>query len=499
LSAGARQRLLLALLAAACAVAAAFPQTALTPIASLVAQMRAPQQAVPVARAFFVAAAIVLLLAALAWPKLAAVGDRAVSAIASWTARRFWITVAVGAIVPRALVALALPYEPTSDAAWYHEVAASLARGDGVVYGGEPTAYRSPGYAMLLAVLYRVAGPHVALAWVLGALATAVLLRAMFEVAMRLHDERVARVATLMAAMYPALVLMTGQSLSDLVFVAGLFAAFAFVLRVNGDRPQDVLWLGAAIGLLTLLRSVGGGLVALLPAVWWLVRRNDARYARAVAIAAFACAVVVLPWMVRNAIVLDRFTIGTNAGSNLLVGNRPGASGWRDAFELSPQLLAVRGEAARDDAMKAQAWAFIREHPAQALAILPGKLAGMYLLETQAVTSLFQGERRGSDAARHALYGLSQLTWMALALLVLARVASWRAASQRPRGAQWSGWLLVAYFTAICLVFHGEDRYRLPVLPWFLIEAAVVLAGARGMTQPRNRSIRPLSSSSDAN
>ena len=35
-----------------------------------------------------------------------------------------------------------------------------------------------------------------------------------------------------------------------------------------------------------------------------------------------------------------------------------------------------------------------------------------------------------------------------------------------------------AYFTALCIVFHGEDRYRLPILPWLIIEAAVVMARA---------------------
>jgi hypothetical protein len=36
--------------------------------------------------------------------------------------------------------------------------------------------------------------------------------------------------------------------------------------------------------------------------------------------------------------------------------------------------------------------------------------------------------------------------------------------------------LIAGYFTSICLVFHGEDRYRLPILPWILLEAAVVVA-----------------------
>ena len=139
-------------------------------------------------------------------------------------------------------------------------------------------------------------------------------------------------------------------------------------------------------------------------------------------------------------------------------------------------IFRVPSEVARDELMQAEAWQFICSHPLDDFAILPGKLAGMYLLETQAVTSLFQGEHHASDSTRHFLYGLSQLAWLTVAALVIVRMASFFRSNARPRGANWVGWWLVAYFTAICLVFHGEDRYRLPLLPWFLIEAAAALA-----------------------
>ena len=488
-------RVALALVCAGCALAACFPDAALRPIESLVVQMREPQQAVPVARAFFIFTALASLASAVAWSRVTGTVARAVAAIGAWPTHMFWSIVVATAAILRLLVA-ALPYEPTSDAGWYHLVAISLARGEGVSEHGVPTAFRSPGYAFLLSLLYRIAGEHVELAWVLGLLSSAVLVVAVHDIARRLYGVAVARVATLFTAAYPALVVMTGQSMSDLPFVAGMYALIAFALRVDGSRRRDGVVAGVAVGLLTLVRTVGLGLVVLVPAIWWLASRDATKYVRSASIVACVCAAVLLPWMVRNAVALDRFTIGTNGGSNLLVGSRPGASGWRDAFDYPDSVAAARTEVAVDDAMRKEAFAFIRNHPLDALAILPGKLAAMYLLETQAITSLFQGERHGSDRIRHALYGMSQLAWLAIALLVAARLASWRRPDDRPRGTQWFGWLLVCYFTAICLVFHGEDRYRLPLLPWYLIEAAVVaVLGA----QRRNLSMRPLSSSSEPN
>ena len=489
-------QLALGLLCAACVLAALFPDWGLRPIESLVTQMRAPQYAVPVARAFFIVAAIASAAVAVWWDAVARTCENALDVVASWPAYKFALIAALAAILPRLVVAIALPYEPTSDALWYHDVAGSIARGEGVSMVGEPTAFRSPGYAFLLSVLYWVAGDHVELAWVWGAISTVVLLFAVHDIAKRLYDEAIARVATLLVALYPALILMTGQTMSDLPFLAGMYALMAFALRTDGERVGDAIIIGLAAGLLSLVRSVGAGLVVLLPAIWWLRTRDTSRFLRATVIAALACAACLAPWMARNAVALDRFTIGTNGGSNLLVGSRPDASGWRDRFELPDSVLAAPDEVSQDDAMRNEALSFIRDHPADALAILPHKLVAMYLLETQAVTSQFQGKQRAGDAVRHFLFGASQLAWISIALLVLARVVSWRRKADRPRGARWSGWLLVAYFTAICLVFHGEDRYRLPIMPWFIIEAAAFAVAA---AQRRSLSMMPLSSSSEPN
>ena len=470
----------LLLLGATFALAACFPETALAPIAALVAQMRDPQRAAPVARVFFIAAALCAFGGVLFRDRLAQAAQRAARGIDAWPALRFWGVVAVTAALLRVAAALALPYEPTSDAHWYHAVAASLARGEGVSFEGLATAFRSPGYPFVLSLFYRVGGIAVGWAWVLGMLCTGVLLVSMYSVARRLHGELTARIATLAACVYPALVLMTAQAMTELLFTAGLFALLAWLLRVEREGWREAAALGMACALLTLVRSAAVGLFALMPLIWWLRSGDTKAYWRAVVVAGLVCAACLLPWMLRNTVELDRFTIGTNAGPNLLVGNHAGASGgYERGFEPPDILRAGRdsNEVEADDLMKTEALRFVREHPLQALAILPRKFGAMYLLETQAVSSNFQGAVRGSDLVRHLLYATSQAAWVLVALLAFGRVSSWRHGDARPRNIQWSGWLLVLYFTAICLVFHGEDRYRLPILPWLLIEAAAAVAG----------------------
>src|SRR5215471_10239563 len=62
----------------------------------------------------------------------------------------------------RGCVVLQEPEKPIADAADYHQIATSLADGHGYVNsGGEPTAWRPPGYPIFLSLIYRVSGPSV--------------------------------------------------------------------------------------------------------------------------------------------------------------------------------------------------------------------------------------------------------------------------------------------------------------------------------------------------
>lgn len=246
--------------AVGCAVAAVFPDIALLPLRSTISQMRSPDTAVPLARGLFGAAATVFGLAAAAWHWLGAAARGAVTGIAALPTWRFWLLACVVAVLPRLLVAIGIDYQPTSDAAWYHEAAAALAAGQGLAINGELTAYRAPGYPLLLALTYRLFGPDVALAWVWGTLSLAIIVGATYIIAARLYGTTVARLATLLTAAYPALVLMTGQALSDLPFVAGVMSLVAFAVLGALYRAFGAILIGVALGLLTLTRGAAIGL-----------------------------------------------------------------------------------------------------------------------------------------------------------------------------------------------------------------------------------------------
>ncbi len=463
----------------ACGAAAVFPEIALWPVREAVSNMRTPDVAAHVARWIFAMGAVAFGTVYVMWQSTYAIALGILERIIKLPFKSFWMLVFVAALLPRLLVAATISYEPMSDAWWLHEAAASLAKGEGFAVAGELTAYRPPGYPFLLSLTYRLFGPDVRLAWFWGVLSTAIIVLAIHFIASMLYGAAVARLATIFAATYPALILMTGQSMSDLPFVAGLLALIGYALASSPYRLRDSIVIGIGIGMLTLTRGVAIGLFAVIPLIWLFQQHNFRRCTTSFVVMTVTFVMCITPWMLRNQAVFGSLTIGTNIGINAYIGNHSGAHGGSVARTWPPVTEeAEENEAKFDREMLRYAIDFVVSSPGEAAAIIPGKLLGLYLAETEAATSLFQGSHPSPSWMKYTLYGASQLVYVFLLICCFVRLGDLVNPAQRPRGAQWTGWLLAGYFTLICLLFSGSDRYRLPILPWILIEGAVVLARA---------------------
>jgi 4-amino-4-deoxy-L-arabinose transferase-like glycosyltransferase len=404
-----------------------------------------------------------------------------------WTSlpvRQFvWRTIGM-ATTARLLVAMlpassALPADPAAgDIHWYHETAVALASGAGLSFDGAPTAYRPPGYSFLLSLTYGLAGPHPQLAWFWGTLATALLLFSAHGAASLLYGPAVARVATLCLAVYPALALATGQTMSDLVFAAGLTAILHYVLAGGARSAPSLLVTGVMLGLVTLVRSVG--LAMVVPVLFIVLVDRGARSA----------AVIVLPflvglaaplclWALRNHSVFGQFALDTNTGFNLLVGNHPGASGGF-SFDQASRSFAPPAynlsEVGLDRVFASRAISFIFSNPGEWVRSWPKKLVQLFALELWAARGAFPADTRAL-ALKYGLYAFCQLSYTGLFTLFCARLLSFADPEQRPRHRQWVGFLVGAALASVALVTFGLDRYRLPFLPWMIIEASVAYCG----------------------
>ena len=207
------------------------------------------------------------------------------------------------------------------DSEEFMEMAHDLASGNGF---GDPVrnpAYRAPGFPVFAAGLEVLPGRREDVIVVAQLILGCLLVGLVLAVTWRLFGRGAALVAGLLLAITPAMPALEFVLLSDFLFAFLCFGGAALLAIELQNRAGPRIWVllavGAIFGLATLTRPVGQFLLP-VPGVALVI--GGFGWKRALAgglVSAAALAAVVAPWIVRNAIVVDRAAISSVSGDTL--------------------------------------------------------------------------------------------------------------------------------------------------------------------------------------
>jgi len=190
---------------------------------------------------------------------------------------------------------------------------------------------------------------------------------------------------------------------------------------------------------------------------------------------AAGAALLIVPWMFRNEAVMGRpYLINDNLGYNLRLAHAPYSKGTsvppQDLWDERPGISFKEREIFFDDEGRSRALTYAREHPGRELELAVRRVG--YLLRSDAEASVLWSESLGvtpiSGSGLFVLLGDAfyyPLLLLAIAsLLVLPRSRTWLAL-----------WSALAMWVGLHLVFAGEPRYHVPIMPVLAILAAAVI------------------------
>lgn len=428
------------------------------------------------------------------------------------------------------------PYAPPPDAGAYRRIAESLAQDGsfdatpaGARHEVQPSSAYAPGLPLLAGALFWLTGgTHLTLVLVLLALVGAAAVPLTYLLATRLafafcspvddKRQRQGRAAGLVGAaivaFYPALLqyqaLLLTEPLAATLLVGSLVAYFR---AADLGGPWRWASTGALLGLLTLVRPEYLLPALALPLIFLaqgVLRRLmggiDPKVAAPggwrrtlgpVAISILATCLVLVPWTIRNAVVLDRLVpVSTGGGKALYIGTYLGADGdgpkLREAlleerpalrarlerggplddphrFVLERVLTRVAAESAPGMETDAALGKLGRSHLEYDLSEEPLRFAGM--LADKAWETWTEPPRAVMEEAP---WRILQLATCALALAGLALLAY-----RRRRLEALACGLVLLYMTAIGAVLIASPRREMVVLPLLAALAGVAVAGAR--------------------
>lgn len=219
---------------------------------------------------------------------------------------------------------------PVYDAQGYAAIAANLERGEGFILGPsatQPASNYSPGLPLLVGGVYKLSGGvHERSARLLLALLGSLAVLFAYLIGRRLSGPPAGLLAAAVVAIYPALLEYQGMLMSEPLAATLLSGAVLSILWAADANHPRVRWLvpGLIFGALALTRPEYLA-ISLLVAVVVFARRGQDGWRECLPqalILLLGLVVVVAPWTVRNAIVLDRFVpVSTGGGQVLFAGS----------------------------------------------------------------------------------------------------------------------------------------------------------------------------------
>lgn len=356
------------------------------------------------------------------------------------------------------------------DATGYDILAKNLLRGLGLTWNGvTPTSARAPGYPALLAVLYWLGGYRLEVIRIFQAFLSALTCFPVYWIGRRLCSTSTGLLAALGWALYPLGLYFVPWLVTESVTVLALWTALATTLyALDSRRPSYAILSGILFGITALFRPV----LLLLPAantVPALLMKTHRRRLSILLVVILATFMTIAPWTVRNRLAHNAWVvIATNSGLNFYGGNNALADGGYRS-DLPPTMLPGMSEPESERQYYNMAFAWIKEHPAQFLALLPKKLLRFFsALET---TTGQSGVSLGSVTTI-----INLIYW---AFLLVASYGIYRLFRLKPFETALLLGVPILYNLFFALVFYGGSRYALPVMPAFLIGASHILVSSR--------------------
>lgn len=389
------------------------------------------------------------------------------------------LAILVVALLVRAGAIVAMPdLKPVSDPAEYARHGYSLADGhgypDSVVTGG-PTAIRPPGFPVLVGAVFALTDDSVGAVRLVQALLGVLIVALIALIALELWGRRVGLLAAALAAVFPPLVVAGMPLFSEPLFVVLELGSVLAVLHWRKSRGTPTLVIaGVLVGLSMLTRANGVlVLIPLLFAVWNSRKWRSARSYASPALLAACAVLVVAPWTIRNAVVMDAFVPVSDQDGYTLAGtynetSRELGGAWIPVT-LDQRLRSFieerksAGEVKLGRALRSEAKRFALDHP--------GYLPTVAIHNTLQLFSLSWSDEKigqrvgaGLSAKWAAVTALGFYPFLVLALVGLL-AGAWR---QMPR---WMSAIPLLMLSVIMVV--ASSRFRAPIDPFVLMFASV--------------------------
>ena len=424
---------------------------------------------------------------------------------------RYWICFALIVLVgltARLVLAWMSPDELQADHDAYIAHALPLSHGWGYVVpsSDRPTAFRPPGYPLLLAGFMACGVSASGSVLLVNTLLSAAAIALTIALARRFGaGDWMSLLAGAVAALDPLLVRYAILPMTEVPCAA--FLAAALIAFPGNSEPSECRWgklsaCGVLFGLAILVRPTVAMTLALLLIGFVLKKPNNGRAVswlqdrlRPALIMAFSTALTLSPWVIRNAVQLQHFIPATtHGGYTLALGNNPefyrdvvhgnGKFPWDgeslDRWQKRTLTAAAADGVAPGDEVALDAWYY--RYSVQAIRDDVTGFVRSVWLRLGRFLALTPAETQRNRVGIAIIAGW--YSFVGAGILLLAGAHFFRLKSGQTQGPL-DLWLVVLSFMLIHSVYWTDTRMRAPIMP---VLAVLSVLGWTKLIKRRRRS-----------
>jgi len=389
--------------------------------------------------------------------------------------------IAILGLVLRLGYVLAYPQYPfgLADDVSYSDIARSVVAGGGFAQAQIPEVSFGPVYPAFLALIYLVFGHDLTAVRVVQALLSGVVVLILYGLVEELLGHRVARWSAWLTALYPGFIFYSGIVLTETLTMF-LLVLLAWWLKRAIQSASLVTWAGAGIvmGVNVLHRQEMLLLFAAYLAFVLFYGRHEALL-RKVAVFLLASVLVIGVWTTRNYVTFGRWILVTVHGGDALYLTSRGWDHLHYDDETYLSLIQGLNDVEKNDVLLREGIRNILNDPQRYL------LFGVWRSLSFWITSHTGVVAGMSDSLRN-YYDQRAIWRVSLKVLFLGfntgliLVGFWGmvlCVRQDPAKRRWVVFLLIPVLVKVTVHFFlfATHRYQIPIMPFVIVFAAVVL------------------------
>jgi hypothetical protein len=370
------------------------------------------------------------------------------------------------------------------DAGEYLSLAEAIRSKHEYSFQSKPTRMRPPIYPLFLAGVQSLFGANIRFVQAIQALLVTGTVAIFFFLAHRVFDTKVSFLATLLLGLYIPWTVRAALIMSEGLFVFLLvLSIYLLIVAIQEQKSRSYGAAGAVLALASLTRPITLLLPVLLIAILMISGRRKTRLAHLLRVNLFlalAYLAVLLPWGIRNAVVLHEFTVFPSSGGvNLWAASHADWRGFaRDHMAHAWRLKEFYALQQDDYYISSEADKRFYQAAAQNIKADPRGWLFRNSQKLARVSYYSFGQELWNTAEHRALTGQSfaflrvlqaaTLVFILLAVLGLVRSLS------KPEC--WAMLAIVMYYFLIQFVSFAEARYMLPIVPLYILFATYGLS-----------------------